>query len=190
MRPTKVEKKLLEELVPICKYVQASYKPGRYISVRWVDGNQQFDAEIVQRGEYVSHNCYPAEGYLEVVGAVHPKDYLLREALERNGRAFGLDGLERLKESGEVASSPVGYNIREVIASDSTRILQQIIKKTLKPYPQNTTLIVDCTASTMYSPDEWAQLVAQVKDGLPHFPFLEIYLYEHHRQHSHTFFAV
>jgi hypothetical protein len=40
MRPSRLEKKLLEELLPICKYVQASYRLGRYISVCWVDGSQ------------------------------------------------------------------------------------------------------------------------------------------------------
>ncbi len=35
-----VEKKLMGELLPICRYIQTYYRLGRYISVRWVDGNQ------------------------------------------------------------------------------------------------------------------------------------------------------
>ena len=46
LRATGVEKKLIEELLPICKYVQAKYRAGRYISVRWINGSQQFDAEV------------------------------------------------------------------------------------------------------------------------------------------------
>ena len=57
MRATDVEKKLIEELLPICKFVQAKYRAGRYISVRWVNGSQQFDAEVFQTGKYVQ------EGY-------------------------------------------------------------------------------------------------------------------------------
>ncbi|MFH0934926.1 MAG: hypothetical protein V1879_06940, partial [Pseudomonadota bacterium] len=52
-RRARPEKKLLEEILPICKYVQTSYRPGRYISVRWINGSQQYDAELVQRGAYV-----------------------------------------------------------------------------------------------------------------------------------------
>ena len=58
MRPSRLEKKLLEELLPICKYVQASYRPGRYISVRWVDGDQPYDAELLQRGAYESFDFW------------------------------------------------------------------------------------------------------------------------------------
>jgi hypothetical protein len=96
MRPNKVEKKLLEELLPICKYIQASYRIGRYMSVRWVDGNQTYDAELVQRGAYVSKYYYPPNGYLEVTCTMHPKEYLSRELLEKKGGCFGVNGLKRL----------------------------------------------------------------------------------------------
>ena len=43
-------KKLVEELLPICKYMQAKYRPGRYISVKWRDGNQTYDAELRSTG--------------------------------------------------------------------------------------------------------------------------------------------
>lgn len=55
MRASAVEKKLVEELLPICKYIQTKYRAGRYISIRWVSGNQQFDAEARQCGSYVDH---------------------------------------------------------------------------------------------------------------------------------------
>jgi hypothetical protein len=54
MRPSALEKKLLEELLPICMYVQASYRPGRYTSVRWLKGNQAYDAEVRQVGAHMS----------------------------------------------------------------------------------------------------------------------------------------
>jgi hypothetical protein len=40
MRTSEVEKKLVEELLPICKYLQTKYRSGRYISVKWVNGSQ------------------------------------------------------------------------------------------------------------------------------------------------------
>lgn len=44
LKASVLEKKLLEELFPICRYIQTKYKPGLYLTVQWIDGNQQFDA--------------------------------------------------------------------------------------------------------------------------------------------------
>ncbi len=187
MRPSPLEKKLLEELLPICKYVQASYRPGRYISVRWVNGSQTYDAEIVQRGAYVSDNYYPATGYLEVTCTMHPNEYLSRELLETKGGAFGLEGIRRLK-SGEIETIPVGYTNKEFVESYSELVLKQIGKKVKMPYPKNTTLIVQCTLNTVYSPDEWEALIARVSENLPETEFREIYLFDTIRQYSHSIY--
>ena len=185
MRP-RVEKKLLEELFPICKYVQASYRLGRYISIRWVDGNQSYDAEIVQRGAYVSENYYTARGHLEVVCVMHPNEYLSRELIEKKGVAFGLEGIRRLKK-GEIESVPVIHKGMEFVESYSKLVLKQITKKATISYPENTTLIVQCSLNTMYTPDEWDTLVARVLDALPENSFREIYLYDPVLQYSHSF---
>lgn len=177
MRPTRLEKKLLEELLPVCKYVQASYRPGRYIEVCWIDGNQTYDAEIIQRGSYVSESYYPATGYLEVTCVMHPKEYLRRELLETKGGSFGLEGIRRLK-SGEIESIAVGYSNREYIEVYAKLLLKAISKKAKMPYPKNTTLVVQCTLNTIYMSDEWEALVAIVREGLPDSSFREIYLYE------------
>jgi hypothetical protein len=108
MRPSRLEKKLLEELLPICKYIQTHYRPGRYISVRWVDGSQQYDAEIIQRGAYVTQNYYPEHAHLEVTCTMHRNEHLSRELLETKGGAFGLEGIRRLK-NGEIESLPVDF---------------------------------------------------------------------------------
>ncbi|MDH3461094.1 MAG: hypothetical protein OEM00_08980 [Burkholderiaceae bacterium] len=52
MRSGLTEKRLIEELLPICRYVQTYYRLGRYISVRWVNGSQSYDAELHQHGWY------------------------------------------------------------------------------------------------------------------------------------------
>jgi hypothetical protein len=187
MRPSKVEKKLLEELLPICKYVQASYRPGRYISVRWIDGNQIYDAEILQHGAYVTNSYYPAKSHLEVTCTMHPKEHLMRQLLETKGGAFGLAGIRRLK-SGEIVSTPVGYKNKEFIEAYSKLVLNEITKKAKKPYPENTTLIVQCTLNTIYMLDEWEALIADVREALPESSFREIYLYDTVCQYSHSFY--
>jgi hypothetical protein len=185
MRPTPLEKKLLEELLPICKYVQANYRIGRYISVRWVNGNQQYDAEIVQSGAYVTQNYYPEIGHLEVTCIMHPREYLSRELLNTKGQTFGIEGIQRLR-SGEIESLPVGYSGKEFILTFSKLVLKQISKKTKINYPLHMTLIVQCTLNTVYTPDEWESLISYVSSGLPDVRFSEIYLYDPVGQYSHT----
>lgn len=182
-RPTRVEKRLLDELLPICTYVQASYRPGRYMSVRWIDGNQQCDAELQQRGAYVTENYYPAESFLEVTCTMHPKEYLSRELLDTKGGAFGVEGIRRLKD-GNIESVPVSYKNRDFVDSYAKLLRARISTKAKQPYPANTTLIVQCTLNMPYTPDEWAHLLACVEPSITAAPFREIYLYDTLGHHS------
>ena len=177
MRPTSLEKKLLEELLPISAYVQASYRPGRYMSVRWKSGSQSYDAELIQHGAYVSQDFYPAISHLEVTCTMHQKEYLKREHLETKGGVFGLDGITRLK-SGQIQSLPVVYSNHEFINSYAEIVRQRIAKKSAMSYPEDTTLVVQCTLNRLYCPDEWETLMTLVAENLPRSPFREIFLYD------------
>jgi hypothetical protein len=186
-RPSKLEKKLLEELLPIAKYVQTNYRPGRYISVCWVDGNQSFDAQIEQRGAYVSHNCYPATGYLEVTCAMHPKEHLSRELLDTRGSAFGLEGIRRLKNR-TIESVPVSYTNRNFVEKFAEILRGRIVAKAAVQYPENTTLVVECTLNMPYLPDEWRDLMSRLRLSLPASKFREIYIYDTISQYSQALF--
>lgn len=105
MRENKAIKRLLEELLPICNYVQAKYRLGRYISVKWIDGNQQFDAETSQRGARVDNGFEPVAGYLEVTSAMYQNDHLVRELMDKGEPAFGVEGVYRDKKTGAIVSS-------------------------------------------------------------------------------------
>src|ERR1019366_7780432 len=50
LRPSKNEKRLVEELIPIARYVQARYREGRRIKVRWLSGSQPYDAILWSSG--------------------------------------------------------------------------------------------------------------------------------------------
>jgi hypothetical protein len=112
MRAGEVEKKIVEELLPICRYVQAHYGPGRYISVKWVNGSQHFDAVVHQSGSFVDHGQFPSTAHLEVTGAVHPNDYLSRELIDNGGVAFGVEGVQRLPKTREIRSRPIILFVR------------------------------------------------------------------------------
>jgi len=180
MMPTDLEKKLLEELMPIAKYVQDHHRPGRYFEVKWHAGDQQFDAEVFQAGDYVQHSYYPAESFIEVTCASHPNDYLMRERLDTEGSAFGYEGLSRVKTGRDksVDSVPTSSSIAATIGQFVDILAGAIEKKRAKTYPGRTVLIVRCTLNTGYLPSEWEQLARAVAGRVEVEPFAEIYFYD------------
>lgn len=182
-RPSRVEKKLLDELMPICTYLQASYGPGRFIDICWIDANQQCDAELFQRGACVDEDRNSANAFLEVTCVMHENEYLVRELLDTEGRAFGPDGVRRIKGRA-IESVPKPYKGTEFIDSYSKLLCGRIAEKAKRPFPKNTTLIVQCTLNMPYSPDEWAALIATVRQTVPEWPFREIYCYDTLAHHT------
>lgn len=91
-------KPLIEELLPICRYIQTFYGVGNYISVRWIDGNQSFDAKMEAKGNMVNQGDWPSSGTLEVTRAVHKNEHLMRELLNSKGGGFGWMGSRQERE--------------------------------------------------------------------------------------------
>jgi hypothetical protein len=182
MRPSSFEKRLLEELLPLAKYVQIHYSAGRYISVRWRDGNQPFDAEFVQRGEYVDQGFFSPSGYLEVTLASHENEHLVRERMESHGFAFGADGLQakgsRRSKTREITSEVVIYRGDEFVSQMAEIALKRIRAKVSKPYFEHTTLLVVCVLTMCCYSHEWADIVKAVRAGLPEHRFDSIWMYE------------
>jgi hypothetical protein len=187
MRAGEIEKKLLEELLPICKYVQTKYRAGRYISVKWLKGSQQFDAQVHQSGGYIEHGHIPSGAYLEVTCVMHPNDYLSRELLDNGGVAFGVEGISRVKKTREIRSEPVLRSNMNFIDSYYPLVLSQIAKKAGIAYPAETTLIVQCALNTLYMPEEWDTLITKVRAGLPQHNFREIFMFDAVSEYSSSF---
>src|SRR5580693_3564293 len=95
LRPTKLEKRLIEELIPIARYVQARYREGRRIKVRWLSGSQPYDATLSNSGAFVEKGLTPRKMLVEVTTSVHPAEHLVRELLHLQGHSFGVKGISR-----------------------------------------------------------------------------------------------
>src|SRR5690606_12160647 len=106
-------------------YIQANYMLGRYIDVKWVDGNQNFDAEIFQSGFYIDKNYFSSHHYLEVTIAEHPNEYLSREILDIEGGAFSVEGFSRNKDK-KIISGPVVNDGDDFIKNFSDILVQRI----------------------------------------------------------------
>jgi hypothetical protein len=193
LRHTKVAKKLIEELLPISRYVQYRYRTGLYIGVRWLNGVQSFDAELTLSGGYVDQGYFPRCLFVEVTQAMHANDYLARQMLDRQGFVFGMEGVRRLnlpgQKNGQIVSEPVGRNGNDFVLRFGKIVLDAISKKTLKKYPENTILIVECQLDTIYMDDEWELLVETVGRNLPPNRFREIYVFDSTLYRAHSFYA-
>lgn len=179
LRPTDFEKKLLEELLPLCRYIQTVYGPGRHLSVRWLSGDQSFDAEYLQRGAIVDNRNLPPSGHIEITGAMHPNEHLLRERLESHGHAFGVDGLSatgtRRQSNRVVQSDVVSYSDADTIAAMAALVVESIRRKAGR-YSNHTTLIVECTLNTLYLEDHWQDLIAAVGQARPDCNFDGVFI--------------
>lgn len=178
MRKGDMAKKLLEELLPICKYVQTNYRAGRYISIKWVNGNQRYDAEIQQWGGYIDHGRVPSKAHLEVTCVMHPNDYLVRELLDQGGVAFAVEETRRNKKTREIESTPLVRGNLDFIESYVPLVIAQLNKKVGIKYPEKTSLIVQCSLNTLYMADEWERLVGEVRASMPNHGFLEVFIYD------------
>jgi hypothetical protein len=177
LRSGRTEKRLVEELLPICRYVQTYYRLGRYISVRWVNGSQSFDAELHQQGWHIERGYFPALAYLEATCAMHENEHWVRKLLNEGRPAYAPEGIE--KRRGEPAhSTPVVFTNDEHVLGFAPLVVALIRKKTDIPYPENTSLVVQCHLNSLYTPDEWQLLVMTVQQQLQSSRFQEVLLFD------------
>ena len=181
LRATSTEKKVLEELLPICRYVQTYYRPGRYISVRWIKGNQSFDAELHQRGDYVGMGYYPALAHLEATTVMHENEHWIWELLSEGKPAFAPEGITKVKRQ-PVKSKPVVFTNTEHVEKFVPIVLRELRKKAKKRYPADTSLVVQCSLNSLYTLDDWDLLIREVKRQMPNHKFREVLLLDGTRE--------
>lgn len=177
LRSGLVEKRLMDELLPICRYVQTYYRLGRYISVRWIDGSQSYDAELHQSGDYVTQGYYAQQAYLEATCAMHQNEHWIRKLLDQGGVAFAPEGINANKNS-PLISEPVVFTNSEHVLKFAPIVVTLIQKKSEISYPQNTSLVVQCHLNSLYTPAEWHLLVAEIEREIKVVPFQEILLFD------------
>lgn len=176
LRPTKNEKRLIEELIPLARYVQARYREGRRIKVRWFSGSQQYDAILLLSGAYVDLDLAPRKVVVEITTSVHPNEYLARELLHRQGHTFGVNGIARDKKTRAIASTPYVVTNNEREADLAAQIINCLEAKAAKTYPPDTVLIVYCVLNGVTLQDEWDRTVKRVVEADVHHAFKEVFL--------------
>jgi hypothetical protein len=187
LRQSKTDKRLVEELLPLARYIQARYQAGRRIKVRWLSGPQQYDAILWSSGSLVKHRDAPRKVYVEITTSVHPKEYLVRQRLDQRGGSFGVKGIHR--EGKDIVSKPYVFSGGENAKDLAEQILARLREKARKAYPSATVLIVNCIPNCpILFEDEWADAVEQVRRAGP-VAFREVFLLNMLLSHATTLYG-
>lgn len=189
LRKTKAHKRLVEELLPLARYVQARYQAGRRIKVRWLSGSQSYDAVLWSSGSLVEHGDAPRRVFVEITRSVHRNDSDSRRLLDQRGSSFGVRGIHR--ERKDIVSEPYVFSGGENAKDLAELILTSLNLKANKAYPTSTVLVVDCvpTISLLFE-DEWKDAIEQVRLAKPSIPFREVFLLDMQAAtHTATFYG-
>ena len=189
LRPTKGEKRLIEELLPIASYVQARYRVGRRIKVRWFSGSQPYDAILWSSGGLVGHRMAPRKLFVEVTTSVHQNEYLARRLLQEKGGSFGVKGISRDKKTGNIVSKPHVHTPDELSTDLAGQILERLKSKSDKNYSPGTVLVVNCVANGLIYDSEWNDAIERVTKAQVHLAFREVFLFETVMSHSTTLYG-
>ncbi|MEO7132903.1 MAG: hypothetical protein ABI024_01670 [Vicinamibacterales bacterium] len=173
---SKRAKRLMEELLPLARYVQSRYAPGSRLRIRWVGGNQPYDAFVMGSGLEFERRPLPRREYVEVTTAAHKNDYLVREQLHTQGLTWGGRTAARNRTTREVESEPFVYDQDERLAEHVDIVGMAIEDKAAKPYPKPVTLLVRCIFSLPVLEDEWAHIVKTLRQRERKHAFREIVL--------------
>jgi hypothetical protein len=189
LRKGRLEKKLIEELLPIARFIQARYNHGRQIKVRWIDGNQSYDGQLLSRGALVDKGYAHRKQTIEVTTAVHEKEHNSRRYLHEHGHTFGPKGMKNDSLTKKYISQPHVYTNYEAEEDLTAKILESIKAKNNKKYPQLTTLIIQCFLDTLFIEDEWEYAIQKLKDSLIVHKFYEIFIFDSNHHYSATIYG-
>jgi hypothetical protein len=189
LRPTKSEKRLIEELLPIASYVQARYRVGRRIKVRWFSGSQPYDAILWSSGGLVEHRMAPRKLFVEVTTSVHQNEYLARRLLHEQGGSFGVKGISRHEKTGDIVSTPHVHTPDELAADLAGQIIERLKTKSAKGYSPGTVLIVNCVPNSLILDSEWNDAIERVTKAQLHLAFREAFLIEPVMSYSATLYG-
>lgn len=187
LRQSKTDKRLVEELLPLARYIQARYQAGRRIKVRWLSGSQQYGAVLWSSGLLVKHGGVPRRVFVEITTSVHRNDSDVRRLLHQRGGSFGVKGIHR--EGKAIVSKPYVFSGGENAKDLAEQILERLNAKARKTYPSGTVLIVNCITNCLIFEDEWTDAVEQVRKATPSIEFREVFLMDMLMSHTTTLYG-
>lgn len=174
-------KKLVEEILPLATFVQARYGPGCRLRIRWLGGNQSYDARLRYSGAVVQNMRVPRSQYLEVTIAVHATEHLVRELINTEGFAFAAVGTRRDPKTRKIISVPIVHEHSTHLGDLAALVKARVADKASKlRYPAQTSLLVQCELGVVLLDEEWDEIIQALRAALRTEPnrFREVVLVE------------
>jgi hypothetical protein len=164
-------KKLFEELMPLCVYVQEHYRFAHYLDVEWHNGSQQFDAIIYQRGWIARNEQLPEQYYIELTTAQHLQQHLADE-LSHTGKGHGgpksislPTETKKANPDRTIISEVRCFDTPEMLTETCSLIIDAINEKSKINYKSPTVLVVNLRPPSMILRDrEWCEIVTEVSN--------------------------
>ena len=104
LRPRGIEKRLIEELIPIALTCRPAIERPSYQSAL-AQRVAAYDAILWSSGALVEQRRFRRKVFVEVTTSVHQNEYLARRLLHERGGSFGLKGISRDKKTGAIFRS-------------------------------------------------------------------------------------
>jgi len=176
MLRSKTEKRLVEELIPIARYIQYRYHEAYRIKVRWNAGSQRHDAVLLCSGDWLGRGLAARRLAVEVTMSVHPNEHLVRENVDKGGASFGPENTTRDKKTGKIASEARAGDGWTAMQELAERVTAQIRAKATKGYGSDTVLIVGVVPNKVTLHPEWNEVVRQIVEATFHKAFAEVFV--------------
>jgi hypothetical protein len=164
-------KKLTEELMPLCVYVQEHYRFAHYLDVEWHAGNQRYDAIIYQRGWVTKSEQEPEQYFIELTTAQHPQQHLADELSLTGQGHYGPKSISPPTETRtanpdrNIISEAKCFDTPEMLTKTCRLIIEAINKKSKINYGSPTVLVVKLRPPSMILWDrEWRKIVTEVSN--------------------------
>jgi len=181
IRDDNFTKKLIDEILPIATFLKHFEKPGLAIKCQYFPGNQNYDAKIQLSGYYKDKGYFEQSYFIEVTSARNPKDYLIREALARDGIIGGED-VERIGSKSKGNDKIIARGkardmdspVKDAIEWTASALKKKYDKK--ETYPKPCILLIDVVPARPLGLSEWLAVIIGVRKTIDPEKFKATYL--------------
>ena len=155
-------KGLVEEVLPLAAFLKHLDVPSRRVKARLAPDDDDHDARIQVAGPEVDKGFLDATYFVEITTAASPVDYLRREALNRNGFAFGGTDIRRegsrLRGDDRIISQAVAVDGEAAVRDATVWVKNRIEVKSRRSYPKPCILLVNLEPDRRLTLPEWCTL--------------------------------
>jgi hypothetical protein len=183
-------KGLIEEVLPLATFLKHLEIPSRRVTARLSSDDADHDAQIKVAGPEVDRGFLRAHYFVEITTAASPVEYLRREALNRNGFAFGGSDIRRegsrFRGDDRIISKAVAVDGEAAARDATTWGKDRIEAKSRKHYPTPCILLINVEPEKRLTLGEWYALTSSSTSIVQPGVFSSIYVIDWQAPAAHA----